>query len=663
MILGALLLLSSTLVLLRCDALQVPFAPVSLPRAPSRLSPLYASDDASPFEFWKNSEKDEPRLAPNPQWVSTGISAIYLSHFASLYTQLPGLFGQTGLLPITDRVADLDGLWALGNLPNAELGMEIFSALGIAISALQLIFSQLRCGPAGIVTYGLQWLFWHDLVVGGGRFMQYQMDHLLLDVAPLTVLSASGIAPLAATFGYRWLLSRLYLGAGAVKLLSCDKSWRDLSAIHWHFQSQPLPNPLGAAAYVHLPESFCQALTLAVLVVEMAAPFLFIAPSSVIRRIMFAVNILLMVGIATFGNFGPLQALLIVVGFALLDDPPSAQGSDSDNVTETDKSLGTSDSTLIPGGDLPSVAVSTISVALAAAASYWTVTNVGARCIETLAVEPLVYDLTALGAVVAFLPLFSSNRVSSFGTVAVSLVIFAGSAATMAQGLGVFLPFSDVLEIFNFGASPYGLFATMTGVNGRPVAAIEAAQSMDGPWLHVPLWYQVNDPTAPLPLCFPHFPRLDWTLWFIPLGESGVWIARFFNGIVADDPAVMRLVNEPEFRQSFPSEPPAIVRVVPRTYSVDPAGKGWLVTDDSRYSESPVLAVFNRGDLPREDDAKSGPSAWPSLPLLRPLADSGRPEYFVWGCLGSTEAARRVAKVGRRNGTMDTGPKEDGRKS
>ena len=50
------------------------------------------------------------------------------------------------------------------------------------------------------------------------------MDALVLDAAPLIVLAASGAAPRAAAFGLRWLLARLYLGAGAGKLLSCDAS-------------------------------------------------------------------------------------------------------------------------------------------------------------------------------------------------------------------------------------------------------------------------------------------------------------------------------------------------------------------------------------------------------------------------------------------------------
>lgn len=587
------------------------------------------------------------------EWLSLGMSGIYLAHFSSLYTQLPGLFGPTGLLPIADRFSGLsESLWALNLVPSPELGMEAFTVLGIVVSFTQITFRQARHGILGILTFGLEWILWHDSVIAGGRFMAYQMDLLLLDAAPLTVLAASGLSPAASTYGYRWLLSRLYLGAGAVKLLSCDSSWRNLSAVHWHFQSQPLPNPIGAGAYLHLPEGIGQVITLAVLVLEMAAPFMFLAPSQGIRRVAFVLNILLMVGIALFGNFGPLQAVLIVFGFALLDDlpplPESVEASESiDGKQQRNESIET-DTSISAKINIElgfSSAVTAVSVSLAAWATLWTLHDVGARCLDTWAVEPLVYGLTAVGAAAACLPLFQSTANSTVAG-AVSLAIFLGSATTMAAGLGVGLPFGNAFEYLNFGASPYGLFAIITGVNARPVAVIEAAQSLDGPWRYVSLLYQVNDPAASLPLCFPHFPRLDWTLWFIPFGEQGLWIARFFNGIVNNDPAVMRLVDGPVFRQTFPTDQPSIVRVVPRKYSLD--GKGWLVSEDSRYSGSPVLATFTKGDLNEERDVQP----WPSTPLIRRLSYVARPEYFVWGCLGTAEATRR---------TVQPSKKEDGR--
>ena len=644
------ILLILTLVCASSDAFLAPVArqrrgPQSCSKAKVRNTVHLCTDEHSPdFSLGENK-----RSIPPLELVSLGMSGIYLSHFGSLYTQLPGLFGATGLLPINDRIDNLNDLWALHLVSSPQVGMEVFTALGILISAAQIMFRQLRHRVAGVVTFGMLWLLWHDLVITGGRFTAYQMDLLLLDAAPLSVLAASGIASGAATFGYRWLLSRLYIGAGAVKLLSCDASWRDLSAVHWHFQSQPLPNPIGAAAYTHLPESVCQAITLGVLVVEMAAPFLFLAPSTSIRQVAFLFNFTLMIGIASFGNFGPLQALLIVIGFALLDDTVPKEDSTT-SLAETEEAQNSDHVISTTTKIQEEFASAIIVVSGCLAAVIWTIHNVGARCLDTWAVEPLVYGLVGVGSTIACLPILQSTSKDVI-TSLISLAILFGSAPTMADGLGVFLfPGENVFECLNVGASPYGLFATMTGVNGRPVAMIEASNSMEGPWHYVPLLYQVNDPLSSLPLCFPHFPRLDWTLWFIPLGEQGLWIARFFNGITTNDPAVMNLIDKHVFQESFPVEPPSIVRVVPRSYVLDSSGRDWTVSNDLRYLETPVLATFTRGDLARLQVKGGGDELpWPSTPILRPFADSGRPEYFIWSCLGSSEAIRRVIELGESN--------------
>jgi hypothetical protein len=344
-----------------------------------------------------------------------------------------------------------------------------------------------------------------------------------------------------------------------------------------------------------------------------------------------------MIGIALFGNFGTFQALLIVIGFALLDDlPPPRDKAELEAMTNDGVAV---EATTKSALSLLEVAVSVVSVAVAAGAAVWTVVNVNAMCMNTLAIDALVYDLIALGTVVACLPFFLTD--GSFAAALSSLVVLAGSAPTMANGLGVYLPFHNLFEFLNLGASPYHLFATVTGKNGRPVAFIEGAQSMEGPWLPIPFLYQVNDPSAPLPFCFPHFPRLDWTVWFIPLGETGAWIARLFQGITAGDAAILGLLDEPAFHQRFQNNPPAIVRVVPKTYNFDSSEQGWFATADKRYLQSPVLAVYKKKEVSSESDS------WPSVPLLRPLASAGRPEYFVWGCRSYAELARRAKKIGR----------------
>ena len=42
---------------------------------------------------------------------------------------------------------------------------------------------------------------------------------------------------------FRWLAFRIMLGAGLIKVRG-DPSWRDLTALYYHFETQPIPNPL-----------------------------------------------------------------------------------------------------------------------------------------------------------------------------------------------------------------------------------------------------------------------------------------------------------------------------------------------------------------------------------------------------------------------------------
>jgi hypothetical protein len=603
-------------------------------------------------------------------WINYGMSWIYLTHFSSLYVQLPGLFGATGLSPIRDRIPDIvdvDELWTPFTneflLQHPELILEVSCALGILVAMFQIVFPKVRQHATGVLAFGLLWFLWHDLVVFGDRFTLYQMDKLVLDAAPITLLAASRIPSLgpAATFGFRWLLSRLYLGAGACKLLSCDLSWRHLSAIHTHFQSQPLPNFLGLAAYKTLPDIVTHPLTLVVLIAELVAPFLFLAPNSQIRKVAFVVNALLMAGIATFGDFGVLQVLLGIIGLALLDDLPPTPGNvsgEQSNVRVDTKqemvSIKNDKDSIVTRSPVPTDPFDALSVAaliLAAAGMAWVLADLG-ECRDTLSAAPLGISLVALGSMATLQPLLDKNNTALLGLAPLiaslaSLALLAGSIVALFNSVDMYIPYdwSQMLQFFNLGAEPYGLFAVMTGVAGRPVAALEGAYSLDGPWTHIPFLYQINEPSSPLPLCFPHFPRLDWTLWFVPLGETGKWIQQLLRGIVAGDPTIVNgLLDGPSFHCAFPDGPPQFVRVVPRLYEIHPESSSgwWLVSEDPA---SPMMRrVFSRDSLLRGSSDVGAPP-WPSVPFLRNLAGLARPEYFVWACLGIAETARRAVST------------------
>ncbi|KXJ05572.1 Lipase maturation factor 1, partial [Exaiptasia diaphana] len=82
--------------------------------------------------------------------------------------------------------------------------------------------------------------------------------------------------PWVVIYGYRWLIFRIMLGAGLIKIRG-DKCWRDLTCMNYHYETQPVPNPI--SYYLHQsPEIFHKFETLSNHFVELAAPFLLFLP-------------------------------------------------------------------------------------------------------------------------------------------------------------------------------------------------------------------------------------------------------------------------------------------------------------------------------------------------------------------------------------------------
>ena len=144
---------------------------------------------------------------------------------------------------------------------------------------------------------------------------------------------------------------------------------------------------------------------------------------------------------------------------------------------------------------------------------------------------------------------------------------------------------------------------------------------------------------------------MDWTLWFVPIGESGRWVARLLRGIANGEPEVLSLLDTAAFHQAFPTSPPALVRLSEVTYRFD-AGTGatWLPTSGSAEADEAVRTVVRRS----AELAASGPArplevaeaAWPSLAPLRLASDRLAPEQFIWAwfAVAAVVAAGRAAQ-------------------
>jgi hypothetical protein len=106
--------------------------------------------------------------------------------------------------------------------------------------------------------------------------------------------------------------------SGIVKLLSGDPTWHDLTALEYHFWTQPLPTPL--AWYVsQLPSWLLIAATGATLCIELGAVFLIFLPRR-LRATAACCVLLLQCLIVLTGNYNFFNLLTMLLCIFLFDD-------------------------------------------------------------------------------------------------------------------------------------------------------------------------------------------------------------------------------------------------------------------------------------------------------------------------------------------------------
>jgi predicted DCC family thiol-disulfide oxidoreductase YuxK len=247
------------------------------------------------------------------------MGVIYLVAFVSFGTQALGLIGSHGILPLSefaDAVRSQVGSAGYWRVPmvfwlsQSDFAIESACWVGAALSVL-LIFDVL---PR--ISLFFLYVLYLSLFYAGQEFMGFQWDLLLLESGFLALLLSMATKP--GIWLPRWLLFRFMLLSGAVKLLSGDATWANLSALSYYFQTEPLPTPL--AWYVHhLPQAVLIASTLATLIIEVGLPVLIFFPRHL--RFVGAFGFLfLQVIILLTGNYTFFNLLTMALCLALFDD-------------------------------------------------------------------------------------------------------------------------------------------------------------------------------------------------------------------------------------------------------------------------------------------------------------------------------------------------------
>ncbi len=259
-----------------------------------------------------------------------GVGLSFFFAFVSAFGQVRGLLGPQGIAPaaaLLRNAGEAWGPWKAGwALPSVLwLNASAGALQGLClVGALAGLVAALGLAPRWALSVAL--VLHISLVSVGHVFWHFQWDALLAEAGLLTVLvSPAGLRPrwsdsppMASWRCVQLLLVRLMVASGAVKLLSGDVTWRNLTALRYHFWTQPLPTPLGLWVAVWPPrllDAAC-AMTLAV---ELGAAFCLLGPRPV--RLAGAVALAsLQLVIALTGNYGFFNLLSVALVAAMLQD-------------------------------------------------------------------------------------------------------------------------------------------------------------------------------------------------------------------------------------------------------------------------------------------------------------------------------------------------------
>ncbi|MCH8156882.1 MAG: lipase maturation factor family protein, partial [Nitrospinae bacterium] len=359
----------------------------------------------------------------------------------------------------------------------------------------------LIAGYAPVPVLFLLWLLYLSLLNVAQVFLSFQWDTLLLEVgflaiflAPLKLHPRLNTEPPPSKFVlwlYRFLLFRLIFASGVMKWLSGDEAWRSMTALQFHYETQPLPTWIGWYAH-QLPDAFHTFSVACVFFLQWVVPFFIFLPRR--RHIACALLVGFQFLILLTGNYCFFNWMTIGLCLLLLDDTFWRRV-------------------------LPVRCVSGFTVS-------------GVREKEFF-VKGWIAGLA--GILILFLsvtfylvPMLSRN----FDPPALARDLFSGVQ-----------PFRIV--------NRYGLFAVMT--TSRPEIIVEGSE--DGrDWRAYEFKWKPGNLTRAPAFVAPHQPRLDWQMWFAALGnyERNPWFVRFVARLLEGSEPVLKLLAHNPFPDKPP---------------------------------------------------------------------------------------------------------------
>jgi hypothetical protein len=274
--------------------------------------------------------------AQNTYWLTRFVilrllGYVYAVAFLVAANQIVPLIGSHGLLPLdlfVPRVQEALGsssaaflrLPSLFWLWHSDAALQTLAWTGFALSCVVV------AGYANAILLFVLWVLYSSFVHIGQDWYGYGWEIQLLETGFLAIFLCPFLdgrpfsrcqPPAVVIWLFRWLIFRIMLGAALIKLRG-DVVWRDLTALYYHFETQPIPNPL--SRWFHfLPRWILKGGVLFNYLAELVAPWFAFYPR-VVRHVAGVVIVLFQLTLIMGGNLSFLNWLTIIPALACFDD-------------------------------------------------------------------------------------------------------------------------------------------------------------------------------------------------------------------------------------------------------------------------------------------------------------------------------------------------------
>ncbi|HEV2047288.1 MAG TPA: lipase maturation factor family protein [Chthoniobacterales bacterium] len=471
---------------------------------------------------------------------------VYAVAFLVAAQQLVPLIGAKGLTPAHNFLSVVHSQFgsrtaAMFQMPTlfwfgvSDDGLSIFAWIGFALSLVVL------AGYANAILLAVLWGMYMSIVHIGQIWYSYGWEIQLLETGFLSIFLCPLFdgrpfpkcrPPLLVIWLFRWLGFRIMVGAGLIKLRG-DPCWRDLTCLYYHYETQPIPNPI--SRYLHFaPHWFHKIETAWNHFVELIVPWFSFGPRTA-RHVAGVLLVSFQIILTISGNLSFLNYVTIIPFLACFDDTFLRHVLPGSLVRRAERAAQESE---------PSRINNTIAIALSILVAYLSI----APALNLASGRQLMnysYD-----------PLDLVNTYGAFGTVGRMRpeIVFEGTEDAVITGETKWKEYEFKAKPGDPNRRPAFIAPYQPRIDWQIWFAAMASPA-DYPWtLHFVWRLLQNDPKTlsllannPFPNAPPHYIRARlYRYEFAPIGERAWWkrepMGEWLPALSADDEEFKRIL-------------------------------------------------------------------------------------------------------------------------